>query len=244
LSIIIESRLVISHPDDYDSIQGSIGLPVAATVEAMSVRFPARGWNRTGTAEFGESGLGTDAFGIVADEDEHLSRGTRGDPVSFEHGRRARCGQSVEIGVMGLDFGIAHQPAPRYCPQGALGRGCHRGNWSWPQGSQAQKPTVMPGEAVPRHLLPRLTGFELMMAPYAIAHVKIGLKLFDTGYRFGGDARAQIYLTNALEPAQDFDMQLEFMSAALAHEARAANAAATVALLGRLPGSRISGMAI
>jgi hypothetical protein len=40
---IIESRLVISHPDDYDSIQGSIGLPVAATVEAMSVRFPARG---------------------------------------------------------------------------------------------------------------------------------------------------------------------------------------------------------
>jgi hypothetical protein len=80
-------------------------------------------------------------------------------------------------------------------------------------------------EYVPRHLLPRLTGFELMMAPYAIAHVKIGLKLFDTGYRFGGDARAQIYLTNALEPAQDFDMQLEFMSAALAHEARAANAA-------------------
>ena len=80
-------------------------------------------------------------------------------------------------------------------------------------------------EYVPRHLLPRLTGFELMMAPYAIAHVKIGLKLFDTGYRFGGDARAQIYLTNALEPAQDFGMQLAFMSAALAHEARAANAA-------------------
>jgi hypothetical protein len=23
-------------------------------------------------------------------------------------------GQSVEIGVMGLDFGIAHQPAPRF----------------------------------------------------------------------------------------------------------------------------------
>src|ERR1019366_1670992 len=40
------------------------------------------------------------------------------------------------IGVMGLDFGIAHQPAPRYCPQGALGRGCHRGHWSWPRGSQ------------------------------------------------------------------------------------------------------------
>ena len=30
---------------------------------------------------------------------------------------------------------------------------------------------------VPTHLLPRLHGYELMMAPYAIAHLKIGLKL-------------------------------------------------------------------
>lgn len=80
-------------------------------------------------------------------------------------------------------------------------------------------------EYVPNHLLPRLTGFELMMAPYAIAHVKLGLKLSDTGYTFGSDARAQIYLTNALEPAQDLDMQLAFMSEALAHEAKAANEA-------------------
>jgi predicted helicase len=78
---------------------------------------------------------------------------------------------------------------------------------------------------VPEHLLPRLAGFELMMAPYAIAHVKLGLKLSDTGYTFGSDARAQIYLTNALEPAQDLDMQLAFMSEALAHEAKAANEA-------------------
>ncbi len=78
---------------------------------------------------------------------------------------------------------------------------------------------------VPNHLLPRLTGFELMMAPYAIAHVKLGLKLSETGYTFGSDDRAQIYLTNALEPAQDLDMQLAFMSEALAHEAKAANEA-------------------
>src|ERR1700730_7605742 len=69
---VIESRLVISHPDDRDAIQGSIGLPVASPVEAMSVCSSARGWNRTGAAEFGESRLGTDAFGIVPDEDEHL----------------------------------------------------------------------------------------------------------------------------------------------------------------------------
>ena len=45
---------------------------------------------------------------------------------------------------------------------------------------------------VPKHLLPRLFGFELMMAPYAIAHMKIGLKLYETDYRFGSDERAHL----------------------------------------------------
>jgi len=35
-------------------------------------------------------------------------------------------------------------------------------------------------EYVPRHLLTRLHGYELLMAPYAIAHLKIGLKLYET----------------------------------------------------------------
>lgn len=74
---------------------------------------------------------------------------------------------------------------------------------------------------VPKHLLPRLHGYELMMAPYAIAHMKIGLKLAETGYHFDTDERVHIYLTNALEPWQrqlnlpDFE--------ALAHEATAVN---------------------
>ena len=73
-------------------------------------------------------------------------------------------------------------------------------------------------------LLPRLHGYELMMAPYAIAHMKVGLKLFETGYRFGSDERARIYLTNALEPPQDFSDRLSFDAPALAHEAQAVNA--------------------
>ncbi|OIP35551.1 MAG: hypothetical protein AUK27_04180 [Deltaproteobacteria bacterium CG2_30_66_27] len=77
---------------------------------------------------------------------------------------------------------------------------------------------------VPAHLLPRLHGYELLMAPYAIAHLKIGLKLHETGYRFGSDERARIYLTNALEPAHDFSGQFEFAIPALAHEAQAVNA--------------------
>jgi len=76
---------------------------------------------------------------------------------------------------------------------------------------------------VPAHLLPRLTAFELMMAPYTIAHMKVGLKLSETGYTFGSEERARIFLTNALEPARDLDMEFIFMSEALAHEAQAAN---------------------
>jgi hypothetical protein len=70
-------------------------------------------------------------------------------------------------------------------------------------------------------LLPRLHGYELMMAPYAIADMRIGLKLWETGYRFGANERARIYLTNALEP---WLRQLPLIGFdALAHEAAAVN---------------------
>lgn len=74
---------------------------------------------------------------------------------------------------------------------------------------------------VPAALLARLHVFELMMAPYAIAHMKIGLKLAETGYRFGTEERARIYLTNALEPKVKQLPQIGFD--ALAHEAAAVN---------------------
>jgi Type ISP C-terminal specificity domain len=73
-------------------------------------------------------------------------------------------------------------------------------------------------------LLPRLHGYELLMAPYAIAHVKLGLKLYETGYRFESHERARVYLTNALEPATDLtQQQLSGILPALAHEAMAVN---------------------
>ena len=75
---------------------------------------------------------------------------------------------------------------------------------------------------VPEHLLTRLCGYELLMAPYAVAHLKIGLKLYETGYRFGSDERARVFLTNALEPPSDQQLTLDFLPA-LAHEAQAVN---------------------
>jgi len=79
-------------------------------------------------------------------------------------------------------------------------------------------------EYVPEHLLPRVHGYELMMAPYAIAHMKIGLKLYETGYRFKSNERARVYLTNALEPAQDNSGTLAFAIPALASEVEAVTA--------------------
>lgn len=97
---------------------------------------------------------------------------------------------------------------------------------------------------VPAHLLPRLTAFELMMAPYTIAHMKVGLKLTETGYTFGSEERARIFLTNALEPERDLDMEFIFMSEALAHEAQAANDAKAktpfTVVIGNPPYSKIS----
>lgn len=51
------------------------------------------------------------------------------------------------------------------------------------------------------NLLNRLFGFELLMAPYAIAHLKLGLQLQELGYQFKGKQRLGIYLTNTLDEA-------------------------------------------
>jgi hypothetical protein len=76
---------------------------------------------------------------------------------------------------------------------------------------------------VPKHLLPRLCGYELLMAPYAIAHLKIGLKLHETGYRFASTERARVYLTNALQPADRSGRRPGEAFSALATEAAAVN---------------------
>ena len=62
------------------------------------------------------------------------------------------------------------------------------------------------------HLLPRLFGFELLMAPYAMAHLKLGMQLAgqdlpaddrgDWAYDFAGSERLGVYLTNSLEEGE------------------------------------------
>lgn len=61
---------------------------------------------------------------------------------------------------------------------------------------------------VQEHLLPRLNGFELLMASYAIAHLKLDMLLSQTQITQSTN-RIQIYLTNSLEePTPDRSLPL------------------------------------
>jgi hypothetical protein len=87
------------------------------------------------------------------------------------------------------------------------------------------KQSILWNDYVITHLLPRLHGYELLMAPYAIAHMKIPLKLKETGFtawdKLGPRDRVRVYLTDSLEPHQNFSDRLAFDVPALAEEARA-----------------------
>ena len=55
------------------------------------------------------------------------------------------------------------------------------------------------------HLLPRLFGFELLMAPYAICHLKLALEIggTDAGFKMPDGQRLGVFLTNTLEEAHE-----------------------------------------
>ncbi|MCR5764673.1 MAG: N-6 DNA methylase [Treponema sp.] len=74
---------------------------------------------------------------------------------------------------------------------------------------------------VEEHLVPRLNGFEFMMAPYAVAHLKLDMVLAQTGYKAKQDKRVRVFLTNSLEEC-DHDTGTLFAQW-LAQEANEAN---------------------
>ena len=55
------------------------------------------------------------------------------------------------------------------------------------------------------HLLPRLFGFELLMAPYAICHLKLALEIggANAGFAMPAGQRLGVFLTNTLEEAHE-----------------------------------------
>lgn len=96
----------------------------------------------------------------------------------------------------------------------------------------ARNDAGMWSDYVKKHLLPRLFGFELLMAPYAVAHFKLGLQLAGRdlpeaereawAYDFASDERLGVYLTNTLEEAHEHT-GLPLFTQWVADETNAAN---------------------
>jgi predicted helicase len=106
------------------------------------------------------------------------------------------------------------------------------------------------------HLLERIFGFEIMMAPYAVAHFKLALQLAGHdldlpedqqkrwAYDFSAEDRIRVYLTNALEVLPEDLEGLYGPMQFVAEEARAANEVKQdkpiMVVLGNPPYSRFS----
>jgi type I restriction-modification system DNA methylase subunit len=72
-------------------------------------------------------------------------------------------------------------------------------------------------------LIPRLHGFELLMASYAMCHMKLDMILTEMGYKpTGSPPRLSVYLTNSLEEGEPANQTLAF-SQWLSREAKGAN---------------------
>lgn len=78
-------------------------------------------------------------------------------------------------------------------------------------------------ELIRRHILKNFYAFELMMAPYAIAHLKIRFLLEELGYTLAEDERFKLYLTNTLEFEELAESKFPGMSS-LSEESHAAAA--------------------
>lgn len=113
------------------------------------------------------------------------------------------------------------------------------------QGKSESEMLDLWNDYVPEHLLPRLHGFELMTAPYAIAHMKVWMKLSETRYGFLSMERARIYLTNTLEAPSEVKSRLKQAATALGLEALAADevkrSTPFTVVLGNPPYAGISG---
>ena len=74
-------------------------------------------------------------------------------------------------------------------------------------------------QIVREHMLKNLFGFEYLIAPYTIAHLKLSQYLRDKGHELRADERLQVFLTNTLEPIEP---QANMFLPELSHEVAAA----------------------
>lgn len=74
---------------------------------------------------------------------------------------------------------------------------------------------------VRNHILKNFYAFEILMAPYAVGHLKISLLLKELGYEMGQDERFELYLTNTLDMSK-FRPQQSILSEEISQESERA----------------------
>src|SRR6266498_420963 len=96
---------VVAHAGYDDHVEGAVGLPVAAAVEAVAFGLAAGGGYRGYPAQRGEGCLGVQPVGVVATGGQQLGGGFHADT---SHGQQVGSGlfdQGSELGVGVGDFG-------------------------------------------------------------------------------------------------------------------------------------------
>ncbi len=77
---------------------------------------------------------------------------------------------------------------------------------------------------VEKDLIPRLHGFELLMASYAMCHMKLDMMLTEMGYRPSGNPpRLNVFLTNSLEEGEKVEQTLFGLARDITEEGRKAS---------------------
>ena len=119
---VINGRLMVPHADDDGSIEGGVGVSVAAAVEAVAAGgHPGRGRDGTRAAELREGGVRTNPVGIIAEDDQQFGRGVGAHPEARTEGRWCLGREAREMLVVYRHFLGESHPAAGERPEGVLG---------------------------------------------------------------------------------------------------------------------------
>jgi hypothetical protein len=113
---------------EYDPVEGGVGLPVAAAVEAVPGGLAGAGGDRGDAAEHGECGLGGEPIMVLAGADQQLAGDLGADAVGGQQagvdGGDERLEQLVEVGDLDGQLPVAAgQTAQGELDGGDRGRG-------------------------------------------------------------------------------------------------------------------------
>ena len=112
----------MTKPDQNDSIESRVGLPVATPVQPMPVGLAGGGRYRTHPAQRGEGDLRVNALWVTAGRDQQSSGRVGSYPEDADQGRGCHPGESFQLGLQIVDLLVELKVAACKGPKGVFGR--------------------------------------------------------------------------------------------------------------------------